>query len=198
MVLTDQRTGLEGADVGWASRADQAALVGGDAADGGARADGRAAGQQGHGLGRPAVVAQRGQAQAVEAGQDDVAVGRRVIPPEPPVPIRLYVPVTSPARSAMSLGSPVAGVAGDDRVGERRSRRRVSRRTAAATAVAELPLIVQAVRVSVAVVADSSARPPPSVAELPLIVQSVSVAVPVITLSTPAAVTAMLPLIVQP
>ena len=35
-----------------------AALVGGDAGDGDARADGRAAGQQGHGLGRAAVVTQ--------------------------------------------------------------------------------------------------------------------------------------------
>ena len=31
-------------------------------------------GEQGHGLGRPAVVAERGQAQVGEAGQDDVAV----------------------------------------------------------------------------------------------------------------------------
>ena len=55
---------LEGADVG--RRGDRlAALVGGDAAHGGAGADGGAAGQQGHGLGRPAVVAQRGQTQAV-------------------------------------------------------------------------------------------------------------------------------------
>ena len=42
--------------------------------DGRAGADGRAAGQEGHGLGRAAVVAQRGQAQVGEAGQDDVAV----------------------------------------------------------------------------------------------------------------------------
>ena len=42
--------------------------------DGDARADGGAAGEQGDGLRRPAVVAQRGQAQVGEAGQDDVAV----------------------------------------------------------------------------------------------------------------------------
>ena len=39
----------------------EAALVGGEAGDGDARADGGAAGAEGHGLGRPAVVAQRGE-----------------------------------------------------------------------------------------------------------------------------------------
>ena len=61
---------LEGADVGIGRVERLAALVGGDRSGGArvvgdhTRADGRAAGEQGHGLGRPAVVAQRGQAQA--------------------------------------------------------------------------------------------------------------------------------------
>ena len=63
---------LEGADIGW--RVERlATLVGRDAADGRAGADGRAAGKQCDGLGRPAVIAQRGQAQVGEAGQDDIA-----------------------------------------------------------------------------------------------------------------------------
>ncbi len=74
---------LEGADVDWAIQR-EATLIGGDAADGDAVADGRAAGEQGHGLGRSAVVAQRSQSQAAQAGQDDVAV----------------LPVGEPARAA--------------------------------------------------------------------------------------------------
>ena len=51
--------------------------------------------------------------------------GRSTIPPEPPVPIRLYVPVTLGAGHApISLVPPVAGVAGDDRVGESPASRR--------------------------------------------------------------------------
>ena len=85
----------------------EAALVGGDAADGDALADGRAAGQQGHGLGRAAVDAQRGQSQAGQAGQDDVAVLPLMSPPEPPVPIRLCLPVTVPAMSLAADEGPV-------------------------------------------------------------------------------------------
>ncbi len=72
--------GLEGADVGIGCVERIAALVGGDRSGGArvvgdhTRADGRAAGEQGHGLGRAAVVAQRAQAQVGEAGQDDIAV----------------------------------------------------------------------------------------------------------------------------
>src|SRR5262249_41567546 len=58
---------LEGADVD-ARAPDVAALVGGAGLRGIALADGGAAGQQGHGLGRPAVVAQRRQ-QRVPADQ---------------------------------------------------------------------------------------------------------------------------------
>ena len=46
-------------------------------------------GEQGHGLGRPAVECQRGQAQVRSGCQDDVAVLPLTSPPEPPVPIRL-------------------------------------------------------------------------------------------------------------
>ena len=42
--------------------------------------DGGAAGEQGHGEGGSAVVGQRGQAQAGEACQDDVAVGAAIDP----------------------------------------------------------------------------------------------------------------------
>ena len=52
----------------------EAALVGGDAGDGGAGVAGRAAGEQRHGLGRPAVVAQRGQAGVGDVEQ--VVAGR--------------------------------------------------------------------------------------------------------------------------
>ena len=58
--VDDQRSGLrlEGADVGRVVQR-EAALVGGHPGHGGAGVDGRAAGLQRHGLGRPAVVAQR-------------------------------------------------------------------------------------------------------------------------------------------
>ena len=64
---------LEGADVGCGVER-EAALVSGDTAGGRALADGSAGRQERHGLGRPTVVAERGQAQVGEAGQDDVAV----------------------------------------------------------------------------------------------------------------------------
>ena len=48
------------------------ALIGRHPGDRGPLAQGGAAGQQGHGLGRPAVVAQRRQAQVGEVAQDDV------------------------------------------------------------------------------------------------------------------------------
>ena len=71
--------GLEGADVDDAvDDAGEAALVGGDA--GGnegvvARVDGRAAGQQGHGLRRPAVIAQRCQQRVERLGDGAGQVG---------------------------------------------------------------------------------------------------------------------------
>ena len=121
-----------------------------------------------------------------------------VSPPEPPVPIRLYElePATVPGDVAGGAAAP--GIAGDDRVLQRRRALVVQ---AAAVAVAELPLIVQSVRVAVppidqaaavagGVAADGavdergrrrrrlSSPPPSSLAEFPLRVQSVSVAVP--------------------
>ena len=98
--------GLEGADVDRAIQR-EAALVGGDAADGDALADGRAAGEQGHGLGRAPVEGQRSQSQAGQAGQDDVAVCPLMSPPEPPVPIRLWLPVTVPLMSLAADEGPV-------------------------------------------------------------------------------------------
>ena len=62
--------------------------------DGDARADGGAAGEQGHGLGRPAVVAQRGQAQAVRLVKTMLPSTPLTSPPEPPVPTRLLLPET--------------------------------------------------------------------------------------------------------
>ena len=136
---------LEGADVGIGRVEGLAALVGGDAGDGDARADGRAAGEQGHGLGRPAVVAQRGQAQAGEAGQDDVAVD----------------PVDQPARAAgadqvvaaRDVASPPMSLAPEGLVLPAtmvsvrcRPCRELYRPP---PAVAELPLTVQSVRLAV-------------------------------------------------
>src|SRR5262249_54032707 len=65
---------LEGADVHGPDPAQAALVGGGDAGAGGPGAEGRAAGQQGHGLRRPAVVAQGGQQrgaadQVVAAGE---------------------------------------------------------------------------------------------------------------------------------
>ena len=57
-----EAAGLEGADVGGGALGPgDAALVGGHARHGDAGVDGRAAGEQGHGLGRPAVVGQRAE-----------------------------------------------------------------------------------------------------------------------------------------
>ena len=68
-----RRRGLVGADVG--RRVERLApLVGGDATHGRACADGRAAGQEGHRLGRPAVVGQRGESRVGDVEQ--VMVGR--------------------------------------------------------------------------------------------------------------------------
>ena len=59
---------LEGADVGMGESSGSPRWSVVMPADGGAGADGRAAGEQGHGLGRPAVVAQRGQQRIDGAG----------------------------------------------------------------------------------------------------------------------------------
>ena len=117
--------GSGSADVGIGRIERLAALIGGDRSGGArvvgnhTRADGRAAGEQGHGLGRAAVVAQRGQAQAGEAGQNDVAVDPIDQPPEPPVPIRLLLPetLTEPRDVAGAGGIGVAGDDGVDQVG---------------------------------------------------------------------------------
>ena len=149
-----------------------AALVGGDAGlTAMPGADGRAAGQQGHGLGRPAVVAQRGQAQVGEAGQTMLPSTPLTSPPEPPVPIRLY--------AARDVGDRRCrwrrriGVAGDDRVGQR-GRAVPALYRPPPTCRAELPLTVQSVRLAV----PELYTPPPLPAELPLTVQSVRLAVP--------------------
>src|ERR1700722_14885453 len=63
----DDEAGLNGADVHGIT-ADQAPLVGGRGTRGRTVADGRAAGKERHGLGRTAVVAQRGE-QRVAADQ---------------------------------------------------------------------------------------------------------------------------------
>ena len=74
--------------------------------------DGGAAGDQGDGLGRAAVVRQgRGQAGIGDADQVAVEPFR---PPEPPVPTRLFKPATVPAMS--SAGLPVVSRFRDDGV----------------------------------------------------------------------------------
>ena len=95
--------GLEGADVHRRVEREPA-LIGRHPADRGALADGGAAGKQGHGLRRPAVVAQRGQAQAGEPVSTMSPPEPFVIPPDPPVPTRSLVPMTLLALSPpMSL-----------------------------------------------------------------------------------------------
>ena len=51
--------------------------------------DRHAAGEQGHGLGRSAVIRQRAEIHVGEAGEDDLPSEPSAIPPDPPVPIRL-------------------------------------------------------------------------------------------------------------
>ena len=135
--------------------AGSAALVGGDA--GGnegvvARVDGRAAGQQGHGLGRPAVVAQRGQQGVERRGDGAGQVG------------------ADPAGAAVGLADQVVAP------GSRRRRRHrargapCSRRRSCCPAwscrccctcrrrwLAELPLTVQLVSVAVPPVVEQAA-----------------------------------------
>ena len=140
-----------------------------------ALADGGAAGEQGHGLGRPAVVAQRGERGSIGLAAVPTWSPAAVKPPAPRRRRSGCNPGPSVDRPG-DVGAGAGGIARDDRVDDRRPgvraaqddrrRRRLS---------AELPLIVQAVSVGRAV---SSTRRRRSSAELPLIVQSVSVAVP--------------------
>ena len=181
------------------SRVTNPALIGGDA--GGyqgivAGVDGWAAAQQGHGLGRAAVIAQRcqhgvkrlgdgaGQVGADPAGAavglaDQVValrgkcsadvgpdVGRRVPRHDRPDECHGGIVVVNPAAKA-------GGVAADGAVGHRgRAELAVN---PAGQWLAELPLMVQLVSV---VALNLLMRPPPNRAELPLTVQSVSVVVP--------------------
>ena len=178
---------LESADVGCGGEW-EAALVGGDAAGGRARADGGTAGQQGHGM--------RSVRYSRLAGPGPDRRGWRgrccrwyppTIPPDPPVPIKLNVPVTSPAWAPpISLGPPwepvlpatmvsVSVAVLNVNVGELVLYRPPEK---AGSPVAELPVTVQAVRVSIAVPPPFH-RPPPAPPELLLIVQLVNAIAPV-------------------
>ena len=107
--------------------------------------DGGAAGEQGHGLGGPAVVGQRGQSQVGEAGQDDVAVGAACDPARaagadqvvraddagagPPMSLATLAVVLAATIVSFSVAVPadvqaaagVGGVAADRAAGEGRS-----------------------------------------------------------------------------
>ena len=100
-------------------------------------------------------------------------------PPDPPVPIRLYEPVTVPLSVLMSLAAllevfPATIVSVSVAVPLKLT-------SPARYALAELPSMVQA---SIIAVAKLSTPPPPS-AEFPLMVQFVSVAVPKLTYTPP-------------
>ena len=112
------------------------------------------------------------------------------------MPIRLSLPETL-TEPPMSLASAeFGGVAGDDRVGQRR-RGRESASRPPPTFAAELPLTVQAVRVIDRAVIEQAAAGSP--AELPLIVQSVRFAGQLPPFHRPPPFReAELPLIVQP
>ena len=127
-----------------------AALVGrGDVRAAAARVDRRAAGQEGHGLGRAAVVAQRSQQRVGHA--DDVAVDPVDEPAEPPVPIRLLLPETpTPSMSPVPFGFWLPATIVLVSVAS------PSIEQAAAEVAAELPLTVQLVSVVVPL-----ARSPP-------------------------------------
>ena len=133
------------------TRRDAALVGGGDAAGAGAGVDGRAAGQQGHGLGRPAVVAQRGEQRVGRA--DDVAGDVVAEPARAAGADQVVAPET---RSSDVSRRRSTVIAGDDRVGQRG--RAVVVVQAAAVALAELPLTVQLVSV---VVPPPLSRPPP-------------------------------------
>ena len=91
----------------------------GEAGDGRALADGRAAGQEGHGLGRPAVVAQRGQPRIDGAGGGAhlVAGGGEAAGA---VPVADQVVTLVLVDRPEEVGAGDCGVARDDRVDDRR------------------------------------------------------------------------------
>ena len=92
----------------------------------------------------PPLLRQRGQAEAGETGQDDVAVGAAAIPPEPPGPIRSYF--AGDAHAGDVAGPAGADIVGDDRVVQHR---RAGRPSSPPPPVAVLPLTVQPVSVAV-------------------------------------------------
>ena len=125
VVLTDQGIGLEGTDVGLGRVEREAALVGGEAGDGNALADGGAAGAEGHGLGRPAIVAQRGEQRIDGAGGGAhlVAGGGE---PAGAVPVADQVVTPVLVDRPEEVGADDCGIARDDRVADRRPRVRAA------------------------------------------------------------------------
>ena len=102
-----------------------AALIGGQGLTGGGidgqgvapLVDGRAAGEEGDGLGRPAVIG--GAAETGSAMPTWLPLVPSVKPPEPPVPIRLYGLAEATVPSMSSAVTPLVdavGVQCDDRV----------------------------------------------------------------------------------
>ena len=177
MLTTSARSGLKAPISTVPRRCGRAALVGGDAADGVVtRADGRAAGQQGHRLGRAAVIAQRRQHGVKRLGDRAGQVGAD--PAGAAVGLADQV-VALGEKKVPKTSGPLRGacVPRHDRVADGRPSQPISGRGCRRRSQAELPLTVQLSRM-LGLASPTMYRPPPlSPAELPAMVQSVRIVV---------------------